>query len=183
MSNFERLLSDLGKKGEKVIIAVGGTFTEAKELVNTRKQLENTLHNLGVSIYEEYCNKPNSAVFKRFAEDFKAIETLSEHEDNLEELIAKKFGKRICPECEALISADNKFCPHCGEEFVEETKETDLAPAENVCHHCGMQHDETDVFCGHCGNKLGQSEYKSCCECGKENRPEAKFCRHCGKEF
>lgn len=51
----------------------------------------------------------------------------------------------MCPKCGQIIKAGLKFCPHCGERFVEE------APKALVCPNCGKVAPEGERFCSDCG--------------------------------
>lgn len=46
-----------------------------------------------------------------------------------------------------------------------------------VCHNCGTELKDTDVFCKVCGTKCRNV----CSCCGMSVKDKAKFCSHCGK--
>jgi membrane protease subunit (stomatin/prohibitin family) len=50
---------------------------------------------------------------------------------------------RACPNCQATIAADSKFCPECG---------TNLS--QKACPECGTANDPGSKFCTNCGTKL-----------------------------
>lgn len=53
----------------------------------------------------------------------------------------------VCPSCKCDVSADDKFCPHCG-------KPTAAAP-KKFCGQCGNAANPNVKFCPNCGNKMG----------------------------
>ncbi|MBQ3501512.1 MAG: zinc ribbon domain-containing protein, partial [Oscillospiraceae bacterium] len=64
---------------------------------------------------------------------------------------ATQLGKnmKICPGCGETVTADKKFCPHCGTKLPEQTV------AEGyVCPGCGKQNSIGTKFCQDCGTKL-----------------------------
>ena len=64
---------------------------------------------------------------------------------------ATQLGKnmKICPGCGETVTADKKFCPHCGAKLPEQTV------AEGaVCPNCGKQNSIGTKFCQDCGTKL-----------------------------
>ena len=64
---------------------------------------------------------------------------------------ATQLGKnmKICPGCGETVTADKKFCPHCGAKLPEQTV------AEGyVCPGCGKQNSIGTKFCQDCGTKL-----------------------------
>ncbi len=56
---------------------------------------------------------------------------------------------KICPKCDAAVSAEHTFCTRCGEKLPERT----LAEGA-VCHSCGKQNAVSEKFCADCGTKL-----------------------------
>ena len=51
---------------------------------------------------------------------------------------------KICPSCNANISATSKFCPECGQKL----------PTKKFCSECGKEVSPTAKFCPECGQKL-----------------------------
>lgn len=64
---------------------------------------------------------------------------------------ATELGKnmKICPGCNETVSADKKFCPHCGTKLPEKTLSEGA-----VCPNCGKQNTVGTKFCQECGTKL-----------------------------
>ena len=50
---------------------------------------------------------------------------------------------KLCPNCNAQIADDSRFCSECGKEITQ----------ANVCPHCGASVGEGDAFCQNCGKK------------------------------
>jgi len=53
-----------------------------------------------------------------------------------------------CPECEAPLATNAKFCPQCGAKL----------KAQNNCTECGAKLTPGAKFCPECGTKTGSSE-------------------------
>ena len=51
-------------------------------------------------------------------------------------------GMIVCPNCKAQLSADAKFCDHCGTKLGRK------------CPNCGAEVKQNSVFCSECGEKL-----------------------------
>ncbi len=56
---------------------------------------------------------------------------------------------KVCPNCEATATAEQKFCPKCGTRLPELT-----VAQEAVCPSCGKQNTPGTKFCTDCGAKL-----------------------------
>ena len=53
-------------------------------------------------------------------------------------------GTKVCPKCNAVLSAKTKFCPECGEKQV----------VARFCPNCGVSVTGRAKFCPECGEKL-----------------------------
>ena len=64
---------------------------------------------------------------------------------------ATQLGKnmKICSGCGQTVTADKKFCPHCGAKLPEQT----IAEGA-LCPNCGKQNAIGTKFCQDCGTKL-----------------------------
>ncbi len=83
-------------------------------------------------------------------------------------------GSSVCPECQANIPADSKFCPQCGHQQVIFQK----------CRHCGKNITPGANFCPRCGQPTAQQETTlTCAHCGASNLAEAVFCDNCGERL
>ena len=54
---------------------------------------------------------------------------------------------KLCPNCNAQIADDSRFCTECGKEI----------PQGTVCSHCGASINENDSFCPNCGKNLKET--------------------------
>ncbi len=54
-----------------------------------------------------------------------------------------------CPACDAMVSSEKTFCPHCGAKLPEQT-----VAQGAVCTSCGKQNSIGTKFCEACGAKL-----------------------------
>ena len=78
-------------------------------------------------------------------------------------------GTRACPNCQAQISAQSKFCPECG----------NTVPQGKACTKCGSMLAPGAKFCPECGTPVPTASF--CANCGGKLAPGAKFCPECGK--
>ncbi len=77
----------------------------------------------------------------------------------------------VCAKCGAVLGANAKFCPECGEKYVP--------PAASGTVECPGCHKQVaqGKFCPECGMKL---EAPVCPQCSCKVAPGAKFCPECG---
>ncbi len=53
---------------------------------------------------------------------------------------------------------------------------------QNVCPHCGAEHEPTAVFCSKCGKRVSKNPVV-CPDCGKANGYDSAFCCGCGRKL
>lgn len=73
----------------------------------------------------------------------------------------------ICKKCGAVIAADAKFCPHCGENQEKYA----------YCTTCGKLIEQDSLYCVHCGARTDGK--KPCRHCGYIH--DGVFCPKCGR--
>lgn len=73
----------------------------------------------------------------------------------------------VCPECQASVPAEAKFCSSCGGQ---------IAVAGAKCVKCGSDLPAGAKFCSNCGSP----QQAKCSQCGADLSPAAKFCGACG---
>ncbi len=81
-------------------------------------------------------------------------------------------AKIICPNCNAEVPENSKFCLECG------AKIEILAENEIICPACGEKTGK-GKFCMKCGASL----VAKCAKCGAELPAGAKFCLECGEKL
>lgn len=84
---------------------------------------------------------------------------------------AKVQAKDVyCSRCSRKFSSDNRFCPHCGNQY-------------NPCPKCGADNDLNAVRCVTCGVALsnGNKNVDMCPNCRSVLAPGAAFCSVCGR--
>ena len=185
-------LDDLDRK----VTSLGqGVKQKSKEVTDSVK-LNSALKSLGNQKKEEY-EKLGEAYFKLCCEnEEKAVPELEEFTAHLKELISqeKELQEQIqkiknvvyCPNCNAELPGESKFCNVCGTEIKLVQKE----PRGKVCKSCGAQLENDQKFCTECGAKIEWSAYDTDCEegkkvhkcknCGKILADDEKFCTECG---
>ena len=84
---------------------------------------------------------------------------------------AQSAAKITCPNCNAEVPQNSKFCLECG------SKIEILAENEIICPACG-QKTSKGKFCMECGASL----IAKCAKCGAELPSGAKFCLECGEK-
>lgn len=102
-----------------------------------------------------------------------------------------------CPNCNAPISVNAKFCRECGKpiEIAEQeptpSPSPTLASTQATCPHCGALISPTAKFCRECGSTIEPQKpvqapqpvppgETSCPHCGAVISSTAKFCKTCG---
>ncbi|MBN2369591.1 MAG: SPFH domain-containing protein [Vicinamibacteria bacterium] len=75
-----------------------------------------------------------------------------------------------CPNCNAVLPAESKFCSNCGKAI----------PSGPVCPKCKAAVDPAAKFCSACGASLAE---QTCPECKATIAAGAKFCASCGHKL
>ena len=97
-------------------------------------------------------------------------------------MFADAFGQKgqtappehFCPDCKNPVTADAKFCPHCGHQQL----------VFDQCNHCGKNLPPNARFCPKCGRKIdAKPREKTCPHCKEKNLPDAIFCNQCGERL
>ncbi len=79
-----------------------------------------------------------------------------------------------CPACRQPVSADVRFCPHCGKQLLVVKK----------CPYCGEDLPLNARFCSSCGKPADEKpSEKKCPGCGTLNLHDATFCNQCGNRI
>ena len=79
-----------------------------------------------------------------------------------------------CPDCEAAIAKESKFCPQCGHQQL----------VYDQCIHCGKNLTPNARFCSKCGHATGEKPVPRVCpHCQAENLHGSAFCNQCGEKL
>ena len=73
-----------------------------------------------------------------------------------------------CSRCSKKYTTNNRFCPHCGNQY-------------NPCPKCGADNDASATRCVTCGSPLTPSTGNVCPNCHSQIAPGAAFCANCGR--
>ena len=73
-----------------------------------------------------------------------------------------------CSRCSKKFTSDNRFCPHCGNQY-------------NPCPKCGADNDSSATRCVTCGAPLSPASGNVCPNCHSAVAPGAAFCPNCGR--
>jgi len=81
-------------------------------------------------------------------------------------------GGDSCPQCQADLPADARFCFRCGTPVVRGqvcgSCDKDLPSDARFCHNCGQEMKKNKPICSKCGHKVPEG---------------ARFCLHCGEKI
>lgn len=87
---------------------------------------------------------------------------------------ANTLTQAQCPECQAAIPANARFCPMCGHQQV----------IFQQCEYCGKNLTPSAKFCSRCGKPVnGKQGPRICTRCGAEDLTDALFCNQCGEKY
>lgn len=99
----------------------------------------------------------------------------------------------FCPNCNAKINENDKFCSNCGFFLKEESTQNHTEPNNQTsssnpspnqqfigyCKNCGNPLYNNSAVCLHCGVSSGTGN-SFCANCGKPIDPNASVCLNCG---
>ncbi len=89
--------------------------------------------------------------------------------------------KKHCPNCNAEIEKDQRFCGKCGCDTLNyKSGEEKAKPAESIadlvaCSNCGVKFPATAKFCTECGHV-----YNPCPKCKADIKEGVAVCPSCG---
>lgn len=118
---------------------LGRTISNAAENVGRKTELfleiqkmKSRLHSAQRAV-EKSCRELGELIYRRYDEGEKMdsevslicedIDQMKEVMEELQEELAAKKGKRICPVCQAEIAKESVYCMRCGSKVTEEEKE------------------------------------------------------------
>ena len=108
------------------------------------------------------------------------------------------FNTAYCPNCNAELEPDARFCIMCGAAVPETAPEPVFGSSGTKFCSCGAENDMDSAFCIRCGRMFEEQndlfykddyeEYdqihdQKICSCGTVNEPDSMFCVGCGQPF
>lgn len=88
----------------------------------------------------------SAAQASRSVEEIWAHAAMAEEDKKLDTKQWREVIRASCPECEAPLAENAKFCPECGAKL----------KVSQHCSECGTKIKPGAKFCPECGNKIGQ---------------------------
>lgn len=126
------------------------------EISAEEKKINNTYQMIGQKYFELHANLPE----EEFVELVISIKNSMNKIEKAKEDIRRLKGKRVCPQCSAVLEGEAPFCPMCGAKLpviekpiVEETK-VEVIEEKNTCKSCGEELEDGAMFCQSCGDKV-----------------------------
>ena len=106
------------------------------------------------------------------------------------------YKEIFCSNCSKKFANTNKFCPHCGDEYlacpqcgtdnaknakkcVSCSHSLTIGHSSTTCIKCNSSMEPGSLFCANCGQQ--SPEYK-CSRCSTTISPSSKFCPKCGQK-
>jgi hypothetical protein len=168
---------------------------EVKSLQNEMKQLTEALGLQTLSLFD--AKKVVHPELARLCERINELRSdVAQKKAELAELQVQqpppKPSKVKCPRCQSRVSADDGFCPKCGERLQQPAPEAEPSPSRVVvrlrCPKCKTTLTGDAEFCPGCGVKIKRPESaepapapsRFCASCGAQIAATARFCPVCG---
>ena len=85
-----------------------------------------------------------------------------------------------CPKCGALVPANVRFCPSCGQAMVAPGTAPGPAAGGVTCPKCNSANAPGAKFCANCGASLAPPAPRTCPKCQATVTGASKFCPNCG---
>ncbi|MBO5105176.1 MAG: zinc ribbon domain-containing protein [Ruminococcus sp.] len=175
VKDFAGKVGNTVEKGAKSVSDGSKKMAEKSRIKKEISSLENEITSAYVSIGKVYFSRisenpePECAgAVETIVSKGARIEQLRKVLDNLEE-------KTTCPNCNAVISKNQKFCDKCGARIEIEVEPINVEPVAS---------DTDTVQAGETPTPAETSEdVKICTECGKPAAMSQIFCENCGKKF
>ena len=109
-----------------------------------RKSCWNTKRGLCKECAPDLGVEMSAAQASRSVEEVWAHAAMAEEDKHLGEENWRETIRATCPNCEAPLAVNAKFCPECGAKLKE----------KNQCAHCGAALTPNAKFCPECGEKV-----------------------------
>ncbi|SCY91284.1 SPFH domain-containing protein [Alkaliphilus peptidifermentans] len=92
--------------------------------------------------------------------------------ENIKTSTVKTLSKS-CPNCNAAMEIEKRFCSECGHNFEEKQEKN-----ETTCSNCNFKYGKNVKFCPECG-----TIYNPCPECEEDVKEGADNCHKCGSSM
>lgn len=88
--------------------------------------------------------------------------------------VSTSVSLKNCPNCNAMIEKNKRFCNECGHDTMQQAKAKDQDQV--ICNKCGAKFSSNAKFCPECGDS-----YNPCPFCKADIKPGMEVCPQCGK--
>ena len=126
---------------------VSGIARVTMKMKEEEKQLQSSIHELGLQIYNQY-NEEAKKMCPELTGQIKELYAALER-DRIE--LAYLKGKKVCPNCGTELSSELQCCTTCG---INVENVVNPLTIERSCENCGNTLPEGAKFCLHCGTKV-----------------------------
>lgn len=126
---------------------VSGIARVTMKMKEEEKQLENTIRELGLQLYNQR-NEDAKLMFPELTEQIRGLYVTLE-KDRIE--LAYLKGKKICPSCGTELESELLCCTVCG---INVENVVNPLTITAVCSNCGNELPAGAKFCMNCGTKV-----------------------------
>lgn len=129
MKFFDKIGNIANKTYKSASQKTGELAKEAKikmKVSETKGKIKDLYEEIGKIIYQKHINGEEVKIQEDLNAYCSQIDELSKDIEKYQEEILALRNKRICGNCYVEIELSSKYCPHCGCEQPEETKEENI---------------------------------------------------------
>lgn len=136
-------ISHWGENAVKKTKNLSETMQLSLDIQEEERKQKECIFKIGEIFLEKYSMDAEGEMKEQCDYIEESRKKINEYREKLKE--AK--GTILCPNCKAHVSADAKFCIHCGQKLEREWE-------KGYCPNCGEKNGENSLFCTKCGFRL-----------------------------